>query len=268
MSILNREFPPPIDWQAFERLCCDLYRGRWGDPETQLHGRAGQEQHGVDVFGREAGIGWVGVQCKGKNAGYGAKPTIAELRREMGKAKKFRPPLRKFLFATTAPNDAALQQEARLLTEDHREAGLFEVHALGWDTLKQYVAADIAVVRTQYPDLAPVDMAVDVAAAVRSELGPDLSAITEALQFVKPQIGTAAAAVQPVPVSPPPGSLLARLKDVAELCNEGEPNAAMLTIQRFRREEWDTAGPEDRSRIPGGPGILSPCRLQRTACPR
>lgn len=221
MSILNREIPPPIDWQAFERLCCDLYRGRWGDPETQLHGRSGQQQHGVDVFGREAGTGWVGVQCKGKNAGYGAKPTVDELRREVGKAKSFKPPLRKFLLATTAPNDAAIQQEARLLTEEHGKTGLFEVHALGWDTLKQYVAADLAVVRTHYPDLAPVDVAAEVGAAVRSELSPGLSAITDALQMVRAQIGTAAAAIQPVPVSPAPGSLLARLKDAAELCNEG-----------------------------------------------
>ena len=254
MSLLNREFPSVRDWPAFERLCCDLYRGIWGDPETQMHGRSGQEQKGVDVYGREPGVGWVGVQCKGKGGGYGTKVTVGELKREVGKARDFKPELKKFILATTAPNDVAIQEAARLLTEEHRAVGLFEVHVVGWDTLKQLVAADREVVRVHYQDFAPFDF-VD---ALRSETGPKMAAMADMLRILSVQVGGIATAVQPAGPAPPPGSLQARLKDAADLCNEGESRAALLIVERIRKDAWDTAGAEDRSRILIGAAY---CRL-------
>ena len=62
------ELPPPESWKEFEALCCDLWRRLWNDPATQRHGRQGQPQQGVDVFGRpERGGEWAGVQCKLKS---------------------------------------------------------------------------------------------------------------------------------------------------------------------------------------------------------
>ena len=58
------ELPARADWQGVERLCRDLWRELWGDPNTQMHGARGQPQHGVDVFGRPGDGGdWAGVQC-------------------------------------------------------------------------------------------------------------------------------------------------------------------------------------------------------------
>jgi len=38
------------------------------DPQTQLNGRTGQPQSGVDIWGRRGGAAgrWVGIQRKGK----------------------------------------------------------------------------------------------------------------------------------------------------------------------------------------------------------
>ncbi len=47
--------PPPRDGQPFEDLCRDLWAELWRDPNAQKHGRSGQKQHGVDVFGQPAG---------------------------------------------------------------------------------------------------------------------------------------------------------------------------------------------------------------------
>ncbi len=44
--------PVPRDWQVFEDFCRDLFAAEWSDPQTKKYGRPGQEQEGVDVFGR------------------------------------------------------------------------------------------------------------------------------------------------------------------------------------------------------------------------
>lgn len=90
--------PPPKDWQAFERHARVLFEHLLGDSNTQNNGRAGQAQHGVDIFGRRGGKGrLVGVQCKGKDAGYGAAVTEAELRREVAKSAGFKPSIEEFI---------------------------------------------------------------------------------------------------------------------------------------------------------------------------
>jgi hypothetical protein len=73
--------PKPKDWQAFERDARLLFEHSLNDPHTQNNGRAGQPQHGVDIFGRRNGLGgYVGVQCKGEDADYGSTVTETEWR--------------------------------------------------------------------------------------------------------------------------------------------------------------------------------------------
>lgn len=124
MSILNQQLNPPSDWQAFERLCFDLYSGMWGDPNAQMHGRSGQEQWGVDIFGHDEHGLFTGVQCKGKTGGYGSRLTERERRDEVEKAKHFSPSLDVFIVATTSPADAKLQRVAGNITQLHKAAGL------------------------------------------------------------------------------------------------------------------------------------------------
>ena len=109
------------DWgaTAFESLCLDLWKDIWQDSGAQKHGRRGQKQDGVDLFGREKGA-LVGVQCKQKDGRLWSKVTEAELEVEVAAARRFEPELAKFILATTAPRDAALQREANQHTEQHR----------------------------------------------------------------------------------------------------------------------------------------------------
>src|SRR5258708_4304980 len=116
---------PPKDWQAFERHARLLFELSLGDAGTQNNGRVGQPQHGGDIFGKRGGGNGpqVGVQCKGKDADYGGMVTDAELRREVEKTKGFKPPIREFILITTAPDDGAIQQAARLLEQEVRAQG-------------------------------------------------------------------------------------------------------------------------------------------------
>ncbi len=132
------ELPPPRDWQVFEDFCRDLFAAEWGDPEAQKHGRSGQKQHGVDIFGRRDGR-WQAVQCKRKRTFPEKKLTEKQLRDEVTAAYQFSSPLELLVVATTAPPDAAIQAVAAKLTDDHAkedaENKRFRVVVYGWSEL-------------------------------------------------------------------------------------------------------------------------------------
>lgn len=132
------ELPPPRDWQVFEDFCRDLFAAEWGDPHAQEHGRSGQKQHGVDLFGRRDGR-WQAVQCKRKQRFPESKLTAAEVRREVEKAYKFSQRLETLVIATTARPDTGIQDLAARLTDEHAETSderrRFRVVVYGWDDL-------------------------------------------------------------------------------------------------------------------------------------
>jgi hypothetical protein len=134
MSADIESWDPPKDSAAFVSLCLELWKDIWQDHGAQKNGRSGQPQAGVDIFGQHRG-NWIGVQCKQKNGLLRNKVTVKELEDEVKAARKFKPPLAKFILATTAPRDAKVQQRARLLTAQHKLQGLFYVEAWSWDDI-------------------------------------------------------------------------------------------------------------------------------------
>lgn len=157
MEFMDKLIPPPKSWEKFEDLTRSLFAAVWAAPLTQKNGRSGQKQHGVDVFGtpKVAPGKTFGVQCKGKNKkNYGAKATITEFDVELAKAEKFKPALGHWTFATTAPNDAPLQEHARLVSEQREKTGKFSVDAIGWDTIQALLSSHQEVVEEFYPEYA------------------------------------------------------------------------------------------------------------------
>ena len=154
MDFIDKQIPPPKSWEKFEDLTRALFAAVWRAPLAQKNGRSGQQQHGVDIYGTpEAAPGKnFGVQCKGKNEGYGAKATIAEFDAELAKAEKFRPTLGHWTFATTASNDAPLQEHARLVSERREREGQFPVVAIGWETIQALLSSHQTVFEEIYPE--------------------------------------------------------------------------------------------------------------------
>ncbi|SAK40125.1 hypothetical protein [Caballeronia ptereochthonis] len=154
MDFIEKQIPPPKSWEKFEDLTRALFAAVWKAPLAQKNGRSGQQQHGVDIYGTpEVAPGKnFGVQCKGKNKGYRAKATIAEFDAELAKAEKFKPALGHWTFATTAPNDATLQEHARLVSERREKEGKFPVVAIGWDTIQALLSSHQTVVEEFYPE--------------------------------------------------------------------------------------------------------------------
>ena len=119
MSSDIERWEPPNDSTAFESLCLDLWKYIWQDSDAQKHGRRGQRQDGVDIFGHENGS-VAGLQCKQKDGRLWAKVTPDELTAEVVAARRFKPKLVRFILATTATRDTVVQQRANELTDEHK----------------------------------------------------------------------------------------------------------------------------------------------------
>lgn len=151
----STSIPKPNNWQDFESHTCILFQCILNDPNTVAHGRSGQAQQGVDVYGRRERRKnhWVGVQCKLKSDSQGL--TKGELEKEVSEAKKFRPPLSELIIVTTAPNDAKIQQVARSITQQHEKEGLFSVDVWGWGTLEREITKHWEAINAFHPDQTP-----------------------------------------------------------------------------------------------------------------
>ena len=149
------EIPPPKNPEIFEALVLALFKVLWADATAQLHGRKGQAQRGIDILGhdRRGGGGLVGIQCK--VCGRGRRLSRRTLGNEVEKAKSFHPAISKFILATTAPRDAALQKAALEATEEHRARGLFEVAVVAWEDIELLLSENPGILRWYLPDLLP-----------------------------------------------------------------------------------------------------------------
>lgn len=183
MDNREKQIPAPKSWIVFEDLCHSLFKAVWGDPLSQKNGRSGQPQHGVDVFGSPGstyGI-YQGVQCKGKEGQYGARPSVAELELEIAKAEGFEPELQHWIFATTAPVDATLQQAARKISAARAKEGRFTVSVFGWGEIESLLCEKREVLKAFYPEYG-----FDVANFLESvQVMPHGSEIREILETVR-----------------------------------------------------------------------------------
>lgn len=127
------------------------------DPHTQVNGRAGQIQFGVDIVGQRNGSdGWVGVQCKRREFEYSTSISETELRAEVSKAKSFRPSLSEYFLVTSAPHDAKIQEVARLISEEERANGrALKVSVWGWEALEIEIRQHARAIQAFHPDATP-----------------------------------------------------------------------------------------------------------------
>ena len=134
---MNVAFPPPQHWQDFENLTVEVFRAVFDDPGAQGHGRSGQAQYGVDVFGRELGRGrLVGIQCKRKSATIdlpGSTLSMGEIRAEVAQAETFNPKIDYLILATTGPRDAGLQRVVAYENEKRIAEGNFPIGLWFWE---------------------------------------------------------------------------------------------------------------------------------------
>lgn len=88
-AIAQSVLPTPKSWDEFEEMTWDLQLLKLGnDCTTDRYGRAGQRQHGVDIFvHRPSESLLLGIQCKRYDEGA---VTAKMIKVEVEKASKFR----------------------------------------------------------------------------------------------------------------------------------------------------------------------------------
>lgn len=180
----------PSDEQAFERCNEVLWRCILKDDSAQLYGRRGQSQDGVDIIGRRNGDldCIVGIQCKLKGAGQQLEEK--EIREEVEKALKFKPPLSEYIIVTTAPDDSKFHTLALELSEfasRGREKN-FKVSILGWGSLEREIRRHPEALNafdsshTPQQDQFEQRLGLLVSGEVTADLEPKLDAILAAVK--------------------------------------------------------------------------------------
>ncbi|MDX6752235.1 hypothetical protein SH611_20710 [Geminicoccaceae bacterium 1502E] len=144
--------PPPRSWDEFEEIALSAVKLRWNSTDLYRHGRQGQRQDGVDIFGHSDGGRHVGVQVKNTVGGI----TLAAIKSEIAQAETFRPNLDALYIATTGKRDAFVQEKVRLISQGRRKAGKFPVAVLFWEDICQDLASDDAVFFKHFPQFGPL----------------------------------------------------------------------------------------------------------------
>lgn len=150
-TLAASHIPAPTSWSEFEDIVLSVAKIRWKGCNFTGHGRQGQKQDGVDIYGRDEQRRYVGIQCKNTVDGFTAD--LIEI--EVKSAKKFRPKLSFLFLATTARRDSKLQKLARRISRRQQKAGSFEVELLFWADVCNDLTSDDDRFYQHYPQFKP-----------------------------------------------------------------------------------------------------------------
>jgi tetratricopeptide (TPR) repeat protein len=248
----NLQVPPPSNWQDFQDLCWALWRNIWNDPDTQLNGRQGQPQAGVDIYGRpNRGDNWAGIQCKGKDNLADKHLTEAEVLKIVADVKTFKPQLSELIIATTGSKDAKMQELAREITDQHKGIGLFSVTIMAWEDIRRLL--------DDYQDLIERYCQVQTSTkAVRDSLRELEEKIldhqTEQTRGIKTELKAELKEVSATLSTATLGSILeteyhAELDKVRDLLIKHEPKQALELLEDLRGRIWHKSDPIIKFRI-------------------
>ncbi|NOU33666.1 MAG: hypothetical protein HOO96_37710, partial [Polyangiaceae bacterium] len=247
MSFDGHNLPAPVDWQKFERLCRDLWAAIWEDRNTQAHGRSGQPQHGVDVFGIPNGERvYSAVQCKRRGSSADAgEVTESELREEVAKAQNFVPKIGgAFILATTGPRDAKIQRVARILSEQQRANGQFSVHVWSWDDIQAEIGRRDSVFAQHFADLIGTVRSFDREHSLETEgdvRHPTVRAHAGAASSRSAQVTEPAAVLEP--------EHRAQIDAIRRVLQDGQPTMALQQAEALRARVWSAASASPRAHL-------------------
>lgn len=146
-TITTSRLPSPTAWDEFEEICKSAFSVRWANPNLARHGRQGQKQDGVDIYGVDSLQDFVGVQCKNTTKSINEGLIDSECL----KAEKFTPTLTALYIATTADRDVNIQAYARQLSAERIKTKKFPVDVVFWQDIVHDLSRDEAAIRQHYP---------------------------------------------------------------------------------------------------------------------
>ncbi len=238
MSLSSTSLPKPKNWQDFERSTRVLFECVLGDPNTQMNGRTGQSQNGVDVYGQRENKYWVGVQCKEK---YTDNISDTELRTEVEKAKAFKPVVSEYYMVTTAPRDQKIQTTARLITKELSKTDHpIKVIVWGWDDIEEHASNYEKAIKAFDPTCNPfVEKGFDILNDKMDEMRQLLSevhrsSVTENIKTDENNEET---------------HLHGQITILQKLINDGNVQLAYEQLLQLKEQRWEGASASERYRI-------------------
>lgn len=143
------DLPIPNSWKEFEDICADLLKCCiWKDPYVVRHGRPGQKQHGVDIYGKPVHLRGLGSETAGAQCKCTEALTEAEIDSELKQAIGFSPPLEEYLLLTTMKRDAKLQAYIRTKARDW---AINRVEILFWEDLSLEISGSDELLKKYFP---------------------------------------------------------------------------------------------------------------------
>lgn len=147
-TLPDMKIPPPKGASEFQDITLSCLRLRWSSPTLTQHGRSGQAQQGVDLYGPDDLGRPTGIQCKNQDTLKDSQ-IVAEIK----EAEKFKPRLSSFYFAISGPRDAKLQQKLRLKSEERLKNGTFGVGIFFWDDLVEDLTLSPSEFSKHFPQI-------------------------------------------------------------------------------------------------------------------
>jgi hypothetical protein len=117
-------------------MVCDAMAIIWKDPNTKRYGRNGQNQDGVDVYGKSGGQN-VASQVKNMD-----RLTEAKALEEINRAKSYNPPIKELHFAICGDRDTRFTQFIEKQSCSHVKHGGFSVHVWFFEDIVQKLTGD------------------------------------------------------------------------------------------------------------------------------
>lgn len=242
----------PKNWQDFERNARILFECILNDIHVQNNGRTGQPQHGVDIYGRKDSKGpWYGIQCKGKDAGYGKAVTEKELRSEVEKTRKFKPSIAHFILVTTAPADVTIQAVARTITEEReKEGNPLNVSVWGWGELESRIYEHRRALLAFEPDATPfTDQLLKNDELLIGKSDDNSNVLALILQTVQSTqqaiVGDGTSAV----LEALDKHLHAEIDSYRDFIKDGRPLTALDRLEKMKHRVWESASDRIKFRL-------------------
>ncbi|WP_348815493.1 hypothetical protein NFG57_04620 [Halomonas sp. H10-59] len=150
-TLESMNFPEPSGWEEFESIVKSSLELRWRTSDLTMHGRQGQKQDGIDIYGTDDLARLVGIQCKLTTNSINE----SIINEEIHKAEGFQPTIFALYIATTSPTDVKLQQYVRMLSVTRAQEGKFSVGILFWMDIIKDLKRDVNTLKYYYPQFFP-----------------------------------------------------------------------------------------------------------------
>jgi len=135
MNLRFIDIPKIENDTLLEDLAKSLLRADPSIQNVSVHGRPGQKQDGVDIYGRNIhDLTWIGIQCKVRSFNNSFSKT--ELLTEINQAKKFNPSLSKYYLFTTLNRDVNTQTYEREINNELAAENSFLFEIKFWEDIE------------------------------------------------------------------------------------------------------------------------------------